>query len=634
MMVRRRLSTALLGSVLLLLGGAYAQVPQSKHVWLITEENHSYESVIGNPSMPYFNSLANKYGLATEYYSNRHSSLSALMWLVAGQQVTLNNNTTACFNVNNIVRQLLAKGLTWKSYQVDLPYAGFQGLSWLNYLRRHNPLIDFSDACTATQKLNSVPFPQLASDMANNATPNYIYITPNVYEDAHNGTLSQADYWLSQQMPAILARPEFQAGGDGLLFVVWDEGLLSGDNRCSAQISQGCGGRVATLVIGPQVKPSYKSSVLYAHENLLRTVCDAMGLSSCPGAAALALPMSDFFNTVNVSAPLPNAVVYSPVHIQATTTNASPVYAMQIYVDNKLAYQTSGNSVNTSLSISAGQHYVVVQSWDKAGGIHKRGVTVTVQSQSVVISAPTPNAIAASPVPVQATGGGASAVKTMKVYVDGTLQYQVSGYSVNSNFAMSAGQHKVTVSATDQSGNLTSSSVSLNIQGPSINIASPAANSSVYSPVNILTSAQDPSPVKSVNLYASGSLLYQVSGNGISAPITLGPGSQTLTVQAIDSVGHSFSKQVNLYIKPVVVTVTSPTANATVTSPVKFQASVPSASPVYAMQIYVDNVCQYTVNAKSISTALSIASGVHYIVVKAWDTGGSTWITGFNINVK
>ena len=167
--------------------------------------------------------------------------------------------------------------------------------------------------------------------MANNATPNYIYITPNTDEDAHNGTLAQADYWLSQHVPAVLARPEFKAGGDGLLFVVWDEGNLSpDDNRCSATLSTGCGGRIATLVIGPQVKPAYQSNALNAHQNLLRTICDAMELSSCPGAGALAAPMTDFFNRVSISSPTPNSTVYSPVHIQATTTNSSPVYAMQI----------------------------------------------------------------------------------------------------------------------------------------------------------------------------------------------------------------------------------------------------------------------------------------------------------------
>ena len=70
----------LLGLGLLLLASiAQAEVPQSKHIWMITEENHSYESVVGNSSMPHFNSLANRFGLATQYYSEQHNSLSGLL---------------------------------------------------------------------------------------------------------------------------------------------------------------------------------------------------------------------------------------------------------------------------------------------------------------------------------------------------------------------------------------------------------------------------------------------------------------------------------------------------------------------------------------------------------------------------
>src|SRR6516164_9081895 len=118
---------------------ALAQVPQSKHVWLITEENHSYESVIGNAGTQYYNALAKKYGLAAQYYSPMHNSLSALMWLVAGQMVTADNRTTPCWNVDHVVRHLLARRLTWRSYQRDLPYAGSQGLYSGDYVRRHNP---------------------------------------------------------------------------------------------------------------------------------------------------------------------------------------------------------------------------------------------------------------------------------------------------------------------------------------------------------------------------------------------------------------------------------------------------------------------------------------------------------------
>ena len=49
---------------LLLSTAAVAAVPASNHVFVLVEENHSYESVIGNSAMPYFNSLAQQYGLA------------------------------------------------------------------------------------------------------------------------------------------------------------------------------------------------------------------------------------------------------------------------------------------------------------------------------------------------------------------------------------------------------------------------------------------------------------------------------------------------------------------------------------------------------------------------------------------
>lgn len=270
-------------------------VPRSKHVWIITEENHSYESVIGNSSMPYYNSLAKKYALAAGYYADLHGSLQSLMRLVAGKNVTTNNNTTACFDVDNVVRHLLLHGMTWKSYQEDLPYAGYSGLTWANYVRRHNPLIDLGDVCASSEKLNSIPYTHLAKDISNHTTPNFAYISPNLQHDAHDGTRAKADAWLSQQVPKILSRPEFQPGGDGLLFIVWDEGNLYTDSRCSPSVSKGCGGRVATLVIGPKVKHNFKSWKVYHHENLLRTVCDAFGFATCPGAGAKATPMADFF---------------------------------------------------------------------------------------------------------------------------------------------------------------------------------------------------------------------------------------------------------------------------------------------------------------------------------------------------
>jgi acid phosphatase len=549
-------------------GLAAAQVPSSKHVWIITEENHSFEEVIGNASMPYYNSLADRYGLATEYYSNQHNSLRALMWLTAGRPVTADDNSVSCFNVNNIVRGVLALRLTWKSYQVDLPYAGFQGLSWEDYVRRHNPLIDFKDSCSGEQALNSVPFTQLSTDIGNNDTPNYIYISPNLNEDAHNGTLVEADQWLEQHLPAILARPEFSPGGDGLLFVVWDEGDPANDNRCSARVRSGCGGRLATLVIGPQVRPHYQSSIRYDHTNLLRTVCDAMGVASCPGEAGVAIPMADFFNTVNLIAPLSNASVASPVHVQADTNDSSPVSTVQIYVDDSLEYQVEGSKLDTMLAMSPGTHHLELQSWDANGGIHKSVGEVDVQEEAVVVQLPIPQATVSSPVSVVATAGGTNPVHLMQIYVDDRLVYQANSSSLNTSVPLSYGFHYLVVQASDDSGRVTKNGSYITVSKPAITIISPVAATEMDSPAEIVATAQDPNPIDAVQVYVDGALRYEFSGTGLQIPLSIAAGTHSLTVQGRDVAGGVYKRSETVSIKPPPGSISSPANNASAASSV------------------------------------------------------------------
>ena len=59
-----------------------------------------------------------------------------------------------------------------------------------------------------------------------------------------------------------------------------------------------------------------------------------------------------------------NADITSPVTVQASIPPDGNVFSMQIHVDDVLAYQKDGTSVNTSLTMSKGPHQVVVQAWD------------------------------------------------------------------------------------------------------------------------------------------------------------------------------------------------------------------------------------------------------------------------------
>jgi phosphatidylinositol-3-phosphatase len=471
-------------SCLLLAQFASAQsVPRSSHVWMITEENHSYEDVVGNSQMPYYNQLINQYGLATQFYSDQHSSLTALMWLVAGAPVEPNNNTVSCNHKNdNIVRELLTQGYTWRSYQENMPYAGFQGLyggTNNNYYRRHNPLIDFSDVCPGTgQDTNSVPYTQMAADFAQGDTVNYAYITPDATEDAHSGSLKAADQWLQTNLPAILARPEFGPGGDGILFIVWDEGTLYTDNRCSATVKQGCGGRTATLVIGPQVIPGYKSTTTYHSENVLKTVCVAMGLPTCPGAAQNAAPMADFFttgstpggssNSVVISSPGSGATIAGAVHLIASASESQAVSQTQVW-DNHVKLGVYGTQVDTTYNLAAGNHTTTVVDLDSSYHVlHQSSVSYTVQPlvNGLQIISPTSNQnMGISTVHVVAHASESQTVSQMQVWDNGRKLGAYSGADVNQYFTVASGSHTLTVLDLDSNNNVIHrSSVSYSVQ--------------------------------------------------------------------------------------------------------------------------------------------------------------------------
>src|SRR5262249_25690057 len=163
----------------------------------------------------------------------------------------------------------------------------------------------------------------------------------------------------------------------------------------------------------------------------------------------------------------------------------------QLYVDDMLRYQIPGSKLDTSLPIDPGRHHVIVQSWDTAGGIHKSGINITAQSQAVVVTSPAPNAVVRSPVPIHASAGGNSQVRTMRIYVDGVSEYQASGNTVSKSLPMSTGRHTVTVQATDEAGGIVKTALPVNVAKPSVTIVKPSNGQGTYSPVEVWGVAQD-----------------------------------------------------------------------------------------------------------------------------------------------
>lgn len=278
-------------------GGSSANVPAVDHVFLVVLENHSFSTVIGSPSMPYFNSLATQHSLATNYFANVHSSLPNYFMLTVGLPETFDDSFSETVNDDNIVRALTASSKTWKAYIESLPSVGYTGGDVAPlYLKQHNPFAFLSDvAGSGMQMANLVPFNQLSADLSTGSLPSFGFILPNPEDDAHtcpgaaafcadSDMLAAADTWLKNNIDPLIHSPAF---GNSVLIITWDEGAQT-------DLTNG-GGQVATVLVGSHVKTGFKSTTFYQHQSTLRVILDLLRVSDLPNAAASATTMGEFF---------------------------------------------------------------------------------------------------------------------------------------------------------------------------------------------------------------------------------------------------------------------------------------------------------------------------------------------------
>jgi len=279
-------------------------MPQFGHVFIVVGENQAYGTTYNSSNMPYLTSLANQYGLATNYWADTHPSIGNYEVFTAGQIFTNDDGQTPSsmpLSSDNIAFEVQQAGKTWKDYVETKNGCG--ALNSGSYYVRHDPLQYFTNI--NTQSANFVCFSQFATDLANHTLPNLSWLVPNGCDDAHDCSVGTFDTWLQSEIGPLLASSYFQPGGDGLLIITWDEDDTSGSPSCSTTtVGLGCGGQIETVMISPLSKLAYKSTAgdpanfnsTYDGANLLRTIADALGVkTSGLGGAATRVPMADFF---------------------------------------------------------------------------------------------------------------------------------------------------------------------------------------------------------------------------------------------------------------------------------------------------------------------------------------------------
>ena len=277
--------------------GTQARSGTYRHVIWIWMENHSSKAIIGSSQAPYVNMLAQECGLATNYHNITHPSLPNYIAATSGLPYSaLPHFLPDCSpsaNCDTSAKSIFGQGETWKSYQESMPSSCDHGNSG-NYAVRHNPAVYYTTlhGCPG----NDVSYSDLATDLAHNQLPAFSFITPNLIDDMHDGTVADGNNWLSRNLPIILNSAEYR-NGSTVVFITWDEGegggYASGERCATSTTDVSC--RVATLVISPSTRTGARSGTLFNHYSLLGTAEKLLGLAKL-GQVASSTTMTKAFN--------------------------------------------------------------------------------------------------------------------------------------------------------------------------------------------------------------------------------------------------------------------------------------------------------------------------------------------------
>jgi len=273
--------------------------PVTNRVILVVLENQKYGAIIGNPHAPYLNSLAEKYAVAGNYFANTHPSIGDYFMLTTGQIISNDLVFQGIVQDDNIVRELGQHSMDWKAYAQSIPEAGYTGDRAYPYAKTHMPFAYFADIVQyPSQALKMVGTDGLASDVALDDLPAFVYITPDQLHNMHDcasgvpGTCSNddkiadGDAWLRETLDPIIQSPNFEKHKT-LLLITWDESF-------DKDFENG-GGHIPFIVVSPDVKPGYVSDTFFQHESGLRLIEERLGLPVVLGSSTDAPSMQEFF---------------------------------------------------------------------------------------------------------------------------------------------------------------------------------------------------------------------------------------------------------------------------------------------------------------------------------------------------
>ncbi|RUS23449.1 phosphoesterase family-domain-containing protein [Endogone sp. FLAS-F59071] len=335
---------------LLILSTSAALVPGANfdRVVIIVLENQDYAEASRDP---YLSSLSSNGALLTNYMAIAHPSQPNYLAIVAGTDEGISDDGNYNFGSKTVVDLLEAKGMlrvpkmflfsftlvqiyqrvlrtisgiSWKSYQENYPSTCYTGTSSRLYYRKHNPFISFTNISgNSTRCAKIVDATELATDIQNNAVPQFVWYTPNINDDGHNTNLATASKWLKGFLTPKLSEPNFIT--NTVVLITFDESeTQSGPNQ------------VYSALVGPVVSVQGSDNTAYTHYSMLATIEENWGLGN--------LGQNDVDAIVFNNLAKPDVSTTSTIGFATTTTSSFVTTS----TDGGVATTTTGLATTTT----------------------------------------------------------------------------------------------------------------------------------------------------------------------------------------------------------------------------------------------------------------------------------------------
>jgi Bacterial Ig domain len=334
--------------------------------------------------------------------------------------------------------------------------------------------------------------------------------------------------------------------------------------------------------------------------------------------------------TVSVSSPANNSTVGTSATVSASATSSNTITGWHVYVDGVDSFSAGQvSSISAPLTLAVGAHTIVVRAWDSSGAFGDQTLSVTAAKPvSVSVSAPANGATVGSPVTIAASAASSHVITGWHIYVDSVDSFSAGQTaSINASLAMGVGTHTVIVRAWDSTGAYGDQTLTLHVAGGvTVHVSSPANNATVATPVTIAATATSGNVITGWHIYVDGVDSFSAGqASSINASVNLSAGTHTVIVRAWDSSGAFGSQTLTLTASAgVSVTVSTPTNNASVASPVNIAASASSGHTITGWHIYVDGVDSFSAGqVSSINASVPMAHGTRTVIVRAWDSTGA-----------